>query len=405
MDRIGHTIANRTSAAVVCWIETPFVVLATGQSWTFGFSKLELMGEPIEKLTGPLSNLSLVQHAIMNTSNLQSAQVEVFMHDKSGESMPLVVSFSPLLAEGTFLGCLTVFRPIKPSIPAALKQISYARCLISANVRHSMVSSDSSISKCQLDKNDLRHQQASEHVSLTMRGSRPRSWSTMLDYGGDGGDVENWRRGALERPCYAIDTTTSNNLDVAISTPVPQQPSSILHDIILPPLILPPSMIGGIGHGEKVSVPSWYEPEAARAVAAAPAYVFNAFTAADPKRDTCCQGSTDFSTAGDSQAATFSTAALHIVFPAPSCRPTVTGCCKPKDKLAAATVLTPTILAALQGQPLPAAARSVGMSATAFKRACRRLGTRRWGFRRGPGRRRLGGESLMERSGDAAAPV
>ena len=394
MDRISHTIANRTSAAVVCWVETPFVVLATGQSWTFGFSKLELMGEPIEKLTGPLSNLSLVQHAIMNTSNLQSAQVEVFMHDERGESMPLVVSCSPLLAEGTFLGCLTVFRPYKAipgNIPAASKAISYARCLMSANVRPAMVSNDSSISKCQLDKNDLRHQQASEHVSLTMRGSRPRSWSTMLDYGGDGGDVENWRRGALERPCYAIDTTTSNNLDVAISTPVPQQPSSILHDIILPPLILPPSMIG--------------EPEAARAVAAAPAYVFNAFTAADPKRDTCCQGSTDFSTAGDSQAATFSTAALHIVFPAPSCRPTVTGCCKPKDKLAAATVLTPAILAALQGQPLPAAARSVGMSATAFKRACRRLGTRRWGFRRGPGRRRLGGESLMERSGDAAAPV
>ena len=249
-------------------------------------------------------------------------------------------------------------------------------------------------------KNDLRHQQASEHVSLRTSSFCTRCWSTMLDYVGD---VENWRRGALERPYYAIDTISCINFDGAIPNPVPQQP--LLRDILLPPLILPPSMIGGIVHGEKVSVPSWYEPEAARAVAAAPAYVFNAFTAADPKRDTCCQGSTDFSTAGDSQAATFSTAALHIVFPAPSCRPTVTGCCKPKDKLAAATVLTPTILAALQGQPLPAAARSVGMSATAFKRACRRLGTRRWGFRRGPGRRRLGGESLMERSGDAAAPV
>ena len=53
MDRISHTIANRTPAAVVCWVETPFVVLATGQSWTFGFSKLELMGEPIENLQDP----------------------------------------------------------------------------------------------------------------------------------------------------------------------------------------------------------------------------------------------------------------------------------------------------------------------------------------------------------------
>ena len=279
MASISHSIANRTSAAVVCWVERPFVVLATGQSWTFLFSKLELMGEPIEKLTGPLPNLSLVQHAIMNTSNFQS---------------------------------------------------------------------------------------------------------------------ENWRRSALERPCYAIDTTTSNNLDVAISTPVPQQP--MLRDILLPPLILPPSMMGGFGHGEKASVPSCDEPEAASA-AAAPALI------SDPKQHTCCLGSMDFSTADDSQAAPSSTAALHQVSPVPSFRPTVTVCCKAKNKLAAATVLTPAILAALQGQPLPAAARTVGMSATAFKRACRRLGIRRWSFSRGQGRRRLGGGSPMERSDDAATPV
>ena len=197
----------------------------------------------------------------------------------------------------------------------------------------------------------------------------------MLDYVGD---VENWRRGALERPYYAIDTISCINFDGAIPNPVPQQP--LLRDILLPPLILPPSMIGGIVHGEKASVPSCYEPEAARATEAS-ALISDAFTASDPNL------------------------ALHKVFPVPSCRPIVTAFYKAKDKLAAATVLTPTILSALQGQPLPAAARSVGMSATAFKRACRRLGIRRWGFRRGPGRRRLGGESLMERSDDVATQV
>ena len=147
----------------------------------------------------------------------------------------------------------------------------------------------------------------------------------MLDYVGD---VENWRRGALERPYYAIDTISCINFDGAIPNPVPQQP--LLRDILLPPLILPPSMIGGIVHGEKVSVPSCYEPEAARATEAS-ALISDAFTASDPNL------------------------ALHKVFPAPSCRPTVTAFCKAKDKLAAATVLTPTILSALQGQPLPAA--------------------------------------------------
>ena len=49
-------------------------------------------------------------------------------------------------------------------------------------------------------------------------------------------------------------------------------------------------------------------------------------------------------------------------------------------------VLTLELLDALRGLPLPRAAQAVGVSATAFKKACRRLGVHRWGYRRGPGR-------------------
>ena len=49
-------------------------------------------------------------------------------------------------------------------------------------------------------------------------------------------------------------------------------------------------------------------------------------------------------------------------------------------------LITTELLAALRGLPLPRAARAVGISATAFKRACRRLGLRRWDYKRGPGR-------------------
>ena len=44
------------------------------------------------------------------------------------------------------------------------------------------------------------------------------------------------------------------------------------------------------------------------------------------------------------------------------------------------------LLNALRGLSLPIAARTVGISATAFKKACRRLGLTRWQYRRGPGR-------------------
>ena len=54
-------------------------------------------------------------------------------------------------------------------------------------------------------------------------------------------------------------------------------------------------------------------------------------------------------------------------------------------------VITSAMIEALRG--LPAATRTVGVSATSFKRACRRLEIRRWGYRRGPGRRRGQGAS------------
>ena len=59
------------------------------------------------------------------------------------------------------------------------------------------------------------------------------------------------------------------------------------------------------------------------------------------------------------------------------------------DASADAVVVTPALLDALRGRPLPAAARAIGLSATAFKRACRRLGVARWAFHRGVGRKLL----------------
>ena len=47
-------------------------------------------------------------------------------------------------------------------------------------------------------------------------------------------------------------------------------------------------------------------------------------------------------------------------------------------------IITPALLQSLLAVPLPQAAHSVGISAYALKRACRRLGMRRWPYTRGP---------------------
>ena len=56
-------------------------------------------------------------------------------------------------------------------------------------------------------------------------------------------------------------------------------------------------------------------------------------------------------------------------------------------------VITTAVIDSLRGLPVPHAARSIGVSVTAFKRACRRLGVNRWQYARGPGRR-AGGRLL-----------
>ena len=52
--------------------------------------------------------------------------------------------------------------------------------------------------------------------------------------------------------------------------------------------------------------------------------------------------------------------------------------------LSSPVVVTRPILDGLCGLPLPRAAQALGVSATSFKKACRRLGVRRWDYKRGP---------------------
>ena len=56
-------------------------------------------------------------------------------------------------------------------------------------------------------------------------------------------------------------------------------------------------------------------------------------------------------------------------------------------------VVNPELLESLRGLPLPHAARSIGISVTAFKAACRKLGIRRWEHTRGRARDWNGGRA------------
>ena len=329
--------------------------------------------------------------------------------------MRLLVSCKPLLAGGVFVGCLASFRPsetlLVPGFSAATMQISYAQHLISAVAPHVM-----KISCKQLISSNLLRKQLPEPASLKY-GSAISNWRPLLYEAGDCQRIIYRRSISMQDDSLknlAVAWPIWNTLNKAIFVPVDQEHdsrvNSRVNDLALPPLILPASsasMMGSFGNAGNVAGPSNHKLEAVRA---APATAFALAEQAAPRPETSGLCWNDFSTAGETEAATVSTAAAHEVPMDPSCQTATVSACATctaavVDRAKNAPVLTPAILAALQGQPLPAAARAVGMSATAFKRACRQLGVRRWGFRRWPGRRRLGGGSLGERSDDAATPV
>ena len=56
------------------------------------------------------------------------------------------------------------------------------------------------------------------------------------------------------------------------------------------------------------------------------------------------------------------------------------------ERLKQPVVITCALLQALRDLPMPGAAKSLGVSVTSLKKACRRLGIRRWAYRCGPGR-------------------
>ena len=63
----------------------------------------------------------------------------------------------------------------------------------------------------------------------------------------------------------------------------------------------------------------------------------------------------------------------------------------------APVVITLALIQSLSGLSLPRAAGLVGVSTTAFKRACRRLGIRCWAFKRGKGKQKSAARKNMER--------
>ena len=274
-----------------------------------------------------------------------------------------------------------------------------AQCLVSSRVPHGIeLVSDAFVRKFATAREVLLGKRLSELVSL-VHGSSPHDW-TMLFLAVSSGAIRRCRISALD--AQGPDSSAPFvPFEEAVFLPVVDYIGGRISHVLVqfPPSILPAPIpsdrsrslcrMGLLSHIEAVSLGSAQRNQKAACVDAA----LTIPTAGGPAD--CVQRLSDkCSDQVNALQQLKSLTALQspTALPAIRLRPgNVTGADGTAEAATNAdVVITSAMIEALRGQPLPAAARAVGVSATTFKRACRRLGIRRWGFRRGPGRRRGG---------------
>ena len=330
-------------------------------------------------------------------------------------------SFAECLARSnatraSFDECFPFLRPPE-SVPlqqviAAMREgkTACAQCLVSSEVPHEIeMFNDAFVSKFGTALDVLRGKRLPELVSL-VHGSSPHNWESLL-LAASSGAISRCRISAPDAQGFSSCCAPFVPFEEAVFVPIVDDAGGRISHVLVqfPPSILPApilsdsarilcSRMGLFGRVEAETLGSAQSnPKAARAdvAFAISAVVPVALSPADFSQRHSDRYSDQVNALQQLEIASLSGSqtptALHAIRP----RPRIIAGADSKAEAAtlADVVITSAMIEALRGQPLPAAARAVGVSATSFKRACRQLGIRRWGFRRGPGRRRCGQET------------
>ena len=305
----------------------------------FGFDSSQLLGDSILTLIGPRSDQAMFQAAIQNR---EPCIKQLTLYDRKARSHTVMISFSPLpmremdietlqqRVEMKLTGCLLL---VKPSQAVSLREVFEnnfcAQALVSASEPYSI----SLVNEPFNTKFGCCHSQAHGQPLSLIQGSSSENWASMLSSVAQEGCVVRGRM-----------STCNNRMQ-------PDHPTE--GDVICAPVVEAPN--GAIR------------------------YILVLFA---PHRSETSEADHDLFVAADSlRAGPTARASAPVVLPRRKQR-------QGEQKPAAApVVVTAELLNGVRGLPLRKAAATVGLSPTAFKKACRKLGLDRWDYQRPAGKR------------------
>eukprot|EP00292_Cryptomonas_paramecium_P005854 CAMPEP_0113692478 /NCGR_PEP_ID=MMETSP0038_2-20120614/19102_1 /TAXON_ID=2898 /ORGANISM="Cryptomonas paramecium" /LENGTH=412 /DNA_ID=CAMNT_0000614385 /DNA_START=73 /DNA_END=1308 /DNA_ORIENTATION=+ /assembly_acc=CAM_ASM_000170 len=358
--------------------EPPHQILATevGTDEFLGFYGDEIRGQSFTMFYGPNTDAPCVHSYIKNTASFKTSVVNLSFYQRNGHERTFRTTFSPFSNNTENIGaCLIVLEPSENNV---VESCNGARMLISSEWPNTIQSVNEEFTKIfGLSNFDLIGKSPRMIHGANTEEFR---WRNLLEAANSGGNAKDIlffsNSSGSEFPCNVSCSPVSNNMNQpcglfvlefrGLADEVSSGLSSVVHGRLRD---------GPANHVPRiVSVPN--DQCLKQPSCSAPTFI------AQPLPQSV-------------RAPTVQEVATPAPAQTPAAQPQKQGCGpaifprrKAGDDTAAPlapVVVTREVLSTLTGMPLGRAAQSLGVSATALKKACRKLGLDRWAYKKNGG--------------------
>ena len=333
-----------------------------------GYHPNAINGLSILAITGAESDTRMLQSAI---ESMQGLKMQLILYDASGHAKRLIVSCSPYYENFLNVRCLLTIQPSEVvTLQDAFADCLHARALVSADYPHAIhMANGAFLDRFSCGRQDVLGQplhffSRMDSTSISTALTNPCSaefeeaWSALLDTALDG-RVARQRKDVTDDVGVLI---SGNDTDEVTCAPVVEAPNGYIRHLVVS--FGPPP---GVGSADERFVDGCRPPHTSQ----------SAKRRVRPGLEKTAEAATGAKSAFLVCPRLRSLG--HAILPRRKPSLEVSRCLP----LAPPVVVTRELIAALADLPLNKAAAAAGVSASAFKKACRKLGVLHWAYKRG----------------------